>query len=158
MTKQQILSFLKSYKHKDNETIKYSSLNNVLDKKTLSDPKNVISTAVKNRDTKFICDLFKNIYKVNGEVSYNISKHNYVILEKRGTNITSSKVGNLTVTKDKMTFSVDNSNRLNIEMPKVAEKNFEEIKKDIIKELQNSKIKSKDEFKKFIDNILATKF
>ena len=35
MTKQQILSFLKSYKHKDNETIKYSSLNNVLDKKQL---------------------------------------------------------------------------------------------------------------------------
>ena len=67
-------------------------------------------------------------------------------------------MGNLTITKDKMTFSVDNSNRLNIEMPKVAEKNFEEIKKDIIKELQNSKIKSKDEFKKFIDNILATKF
>jgi len=158
MTKQQILSFLKTYKHKDNEILKYSSLNNILDKKTLSDPKNVISTAVKNKDIKFICDLFKNIYKVNGEVSYNSSKNNYVILEKRGSTIVSSRVGTLTVTKDSITFAVDNLHKLTIEMPKVTEKNFDIIKEDIIKELKKSKIKSKDEFKKFVDNILATKF
>lgn len=159
MTKQQILSFLTSYKHKDNEVIPYATLNNIYDSKTLSDINNLIATAVKSRDTNFIRDLIKAIYNVTGQVVYDNIKNSYIILESKPNNSVNSRLVKVVTNDSMISFTLDNNTRkISLELPSVVEKDWKKVKQDIIIELQKENIKSKDDFKKFTEHILHTKF
>lgn len=155
MTQAQVLKVFENYKFKNNEVINYITLNNEVNSKTLSDPSNLIASAVKGKDTKFLEKLLKSMFNVKGDLLYDKVEKHYVIIEKVNNTAHISKV-TINIIKNDIVISVDNNKkRIVFQLPEVIN-NFNSIKNDIIEELKT--INNKDELKKFIDNLIKVDF
>lgn len=157
MDKNGIINFLTSYKHKDNEVISYINLNNKADGKTVTDTKNIIATAVKQKDTAFITDMIKAIYNVKGDVLFDTKTQKFVLIEKQNASNIKTSTVTMNIDDNTVSFILDgNKRKITFELPSIIETDWKKVKQDIANELSKSSIKSKDDFKKFTDNILKT--